>query len=528
MALTLNQQIQLLQAAGIPVTTSKPKSGSWVEWAPGIYTVNQSGNLNDPYHGLTAQQYQLAASITDPYLNPQALNQQLQQAGVPAAAPVGTPPASTVAAGQPAPAGGVLPIVPPAALGGFTPFTPTGQTPGGAGVADPYQPFGAGFGTDYGLDPTQDPNFAFGSGSTAPPAAQPGAAEQPTIAASAVVAAPSAPPFGPGTLVYGTDPTGTVNRLYTQTPAGSAGFGALQPVPQGVTVPAGVTRPTTLATAGQAQTAGGTAAQQTALGTLKQTLDTYGLGSLANWAWGEIVAGKSEQQVLLDLMQRPEFKGRFPGIQARADAGLPAISPGDYVNYENQATQMMRAAGLPSGFWDSPADFTHLISSDVSLNELSKRLDLGTQAAYQVPADVRAALARDYGVGAGQLAAFFLDDKTAEPLLARDFTAAQIGGAAYRTGYGSTKSEDERLTDLGVTAGQAQQGFNQLTLQRQLFSSLPGENTTGISRENQLGATFAGDTQSQEQIVKRSQARQAAFAGGGGFSQGGIGQAQGA
>jgi hypothetical protein len=258
---------------------------------------------------------------------------------------------------------------------------------------------------------------------------------------------------------------------------------------------------------------------QNALTDLKSVLNTYGLGDMADWAWGEIVAGKSEQQVLLDLMKTPQFKARFPAIDARAKAGLPPISPGDYVNYENQATQMMRAAGLPSGFWDSPADFTHLLSSDVSISELSQRLNLASQAAYQVPADVRASLARDYGVGPGQLAAFFLDDKTALPLIQRDFTAAQIGGAAYRTGYGSTKTEDERLTDLGVNPGQAQQGFNQLTLQRQLFSSLPGENTTGISRDDQLGATFAGDAAAQQKVVRRAQERVAVFSQGGGFTQ---------
>lgn len=292
---------------------------------------------------------------------------------------------------------------------------------------------------------------------------------------------------------------------------------ATSAVPGALNASQGVAGPSPASATGSATT--GTADQQGALASLQQVLNSYGLGSMASWAWNEIVAGKSQDQILLDLMQTPQFKDRFPAIGERAAAGLPPISPADYVNYENQATQIMRAAGLPSGFWDSPSDFTHLIASDVSISELQQRVGLATQAAYQVPSDVRAVLARDYGVGSGQLAAFFLDDKTALPLIQRDFTAAQIGGAAYRTGYGSTKTQDETLTDLGVTADQAQQGFSQLVQQRQLFSSLPGENTTGISRDDQLAAMFGGNATDQQVIQQRAAQRAAVFNAGGAYGQ---------
>lgn len=532
MALTVAQQIQLLQAAGVPVTTTKPTSGNWVEWAPGIYTVNPSDNPNDPRHGLTAQQYNLAAAIVNPNLNTAALTQELQQAGVPLAgtALVGSPtqvapgtPTTGASGHHPVP-GGVQPG-PSSTLTGPI-FAPSPAVAGTSGVADPNQPFGAGFGTDYGLDPSQDPNFAFGSGSTAPPPAtqQPSPSPTPTSYPPGTILASPGGQLASSPVITQVGPDGQP-VIYVQ----GNGFGAFKgtnTLPKGTTVPANVTQPTVIGTTGQASTGAtaGSQGQQNALASIQQVLNTYGLGSLANWAWGEIVAGKSQDQIILDLYQTPEFKARFPAIASRQASGLPAISPADYLNYENQATQLFRAAGLPSGFWDSPSDFTNLIGADVSINELSQRLNLATQAAYQVPADVRATLQRDYGVGSGQLAAFFLDPNQAEPLIQRDFTAAQIGGAAYRTGYGSTKSEDEMLTDLGVTPGQAQSGFNQLTQQRQLFSSLPGENTTGIGRDEQLQATFGGNALDQEQIVRRSKQRQAVFEQGGataaGFAQG--------
>lgn len=405
-------------------------------------------------------------------------------------------------------------------------FTPT-QLPG----ADPNQPFGQGFGTDYGLNLNQ-PNGFTETGPANPQTtgipAQ-GTAKTPNDQGSAtgvqqVLGSPGGvrQPDQPSTPGYpGPRPAGPGGitaqpALSTGPPSVATGGAAAPPAPSGgSTAPTGSTGGSGGGSGGLGS--GGTSDQRNALATLTQILQQYGLGSLASWAWNEIVQGASEPQILLDMMNTPEFKQRFPAIAARQKAGLPPISPGDYVNYEAQATQMMRAAGLPAGFWDSPSDFTSLISSDVSLNELQQRVQLASQAAFQVPGDVRAVLQRDYGITAGDLAANFLDPKQAEPVLQRKFTAAQIGGAAWRTGYGSTRSEDEYLTDLGVSATQAQQGFNQLTGQRQLFSSLPGENTTGIGRDQQLGAEFAGNASDQEAITRRANQRVGVFSGGGGF-----------
>jgi hypothetical protein len=145
----------------------------------------------------------------------------------------------------------------------------------------------------------------------------------------------------------------------------------------------GVVNPNTAAAGG---TTGGTASptgtkdQKDAYADLVNILGDYGLASLAPWAWNEILQGASETQVLLDMRDTPEFKTAFPEIELRKQAGLPAISPGEIVNYRNLATQYMRAAGLPAGFWDSNSDFTNLIASDVSLNELQQRIGLAARS----------------------------------------------------------------------------------------------------------------------------------------------------
>lgn len=262
-----------------------------------------------------------------------------------------------------------------------------------------------------------------------------------------------------------------------------------------------------------------TAAQRDALALIKQTLAQYGLpDSLADWAWSEIVAGKGNAEIMLDLQQRPEFKTRFPAIDGRRAKGLPALSPGEYVAYENTATQMFRAAGLPQGFYDSPDDFTKFLSADVSVKELSDRVDLAKQAAYQAPEEVRTALRTQFGLGSGDMAAWFLDPDRAAPLLQRTYSAATIAGASTRTGYQTSAEQDFRLTDLGVTADQAQAGFNALGRQRGLFDPLLGHHETQITVDEQLGAAFGGNVEDDRRIEKRRQDRVAEFGGGGSYA----------
>lgn len=273
-------------------------------------------------------------------------------------------------------------------------------------------------------------------------------------------------------------------------------------------------------------------ANRDSLATIKNVLSQYGLDSLSDFAWQEIVSGRSGNEVLQDLRETPQFKQRFPAIDARQKAGLPPLSPGDYVSYENTATQYMRDAGLPPGFYDSPEDFTKFLSNDMSLKELSERVTTAKDAAYNAPTEVRSALRGQFGVGDGDLAAFFLDPDRAQPLLQRTYNAAQVAGAGTRTGYDVSTDQDYRLTDLGVTAQQAQTGFSTLQHSQELFNPLTGHaNERKITSDEQLGATFGGNATAADQIEKRRQQRQSEFQDGGAFAAGntgvtGLGSAQ--
>lgn len=261
--------------------------------------------------------------------------------------------------------------------------------------------------------------------------------------------------------------------------------------------------------------------------TVKSFLDQYGLGNLANWAWGVYAQSGGGQTgmdaIIAELPDTPSFKARFPAYEKLAKEGR-AMSVNDMLNYEQSAHQIMHSAGIPAGFYDTPDELAQFMLHDVSVAELEARVKDAQSAMISAPQDVRDQLDRLYGVDQGHLTAFFLDPTKAEPILAQKYTAAQIASQASRANVAQLdQAQAEQLAKLGVTDAQAQQGFGQLGTQRGLFEAqAAGEGTIGI--DQQLGAVFGGDTAAQLEFQKRAAARKAQFGESSGFGvgQGGV------
>lgn len=263
---------------------------------------------------------------------------------------------------------------------------------------------------------------------------------------------------------------------------------------------------------------------------LNSVLEDYGLGGLGSSVQKWLVEGLSEAEITQRMRDTTEFKTRFAGIEARKKAGLPAISPGEYVAYERNAAQLMRAAGLPAGFYDSPDDFTAFLTKDVSIAELGDRVTLAANAAFKMPKEDRDALAA-WGMGPGDLTAFWLDPDRAQPMLEKRYAAAQLAGSAKRASWGDLDVDNaERLAGLGVTAPQAEEGFGKLVESKELFTSLDrGEDEIG--QTEQLGAAFEGNANARRRIEQRARRRTSTFQGGGGYASSqeglvGLGDAQ--
>jgi len=251
---------------------------------------------------------------------------------------------------------------------------------------------------------------------------------------------------------------------------------------------------------------------------IQQILADYGLpASLADWAWEKIVNGDSADQVALDLRSTPEYQTRFPAIAAREAAGLPALSATEYIAYENAATQLLRSVGLPPGFYDDKADFTALLSNDVSISELGDRISTeGYQKVVSAPPEVRDAFGQFFGVqGDSALAAFFLDPSKATPVLQKMATQADIAGRAQLAGgLNVTADRAGELADIGITGLQAEQAAANVAEQAPLFAESVSESQDLTAEKEGLDAALG--IAGAASVKARQLQRVSAFSGGGG------------
>jgi hypothetical protein len=93
-----------------------------------------------------------------------------------------------------------------------------------------------------------------------------------------------------------------------------------------------------------------------------------------------------------------------------------------------------------------------------------------------------------------------------EPVLLQQATAAQIGGASAQSGFGMVSSQEAtRLAQMGVNFSQAQQGFQKLASESELYKGLPGQAETPLTSEQLSEAQFGGDVAAQRVLQRQAQ-----------------------
>lgn len=252
------------------------------------------------------------------------------------------------------------------------------------------------------------------------------------------------------------------------------------------------------------------------------TLADYGLEELSDFAWEAIQRGDPVSKILLDLRETQPYKDRFPGIVQRREAGLPPIRESEYIEYEERAKALMRGANLPVGFYDENEDIGKLIGTNVSLQQLSQRVQEGYQQVAEAPEEVRRAFSEFFGVnGDSALAAFFLDPERAESFLAEATETAQVGGTALRFGLEVTQERASRIRSTGTSQAGLEQALRQTNRVRSLFNETAGEKVDFTAEREGLDAFLnIGDPFAEERIRSRLEARNAAFQGQAGAGQG--------
>jgi len=264
-----------------------------------------------------------------------------------------------------------------------------------------------------------------------------------------------------------------------------------------------------------------TGADRDAYVALTNVFDSYGLGTLAPKIFDYIKNGYSADTISILLQNTDEYKQRFSGNEARKSAGLPVLSPSEYLATEASYRQVMESAGLPSGFYDQPSDFTTWIGKNVSPTEIQSRVDLATQATTLSNPSYRQAL-NQMGISDSQLTSYFLDPTRALPSLQKSAATAAIGAEALQQGLTFDTQYADQLATSGITQATAQQGYAQIADTLGKYQSLADIYGGSYSQRTAENAAFLGDAQAVQQQRNLSQREQANFSGATGTAQLGL------
>ena len=255
---------------------------------------------------------------------------------------------------------------------------------------------------------------------------------------------------------------------------------------------------------------------------LKSMFDSYGLGSLAPDIVNYLQNGYSADTIGVLLQSTTAYKKRFAANEARVKKGLPALSPQEYLATETAYRQVMRAAGLPSGFYDKNDDFQKFLENDVSPQEIQSRVTQASNFIESASAEQKALFSQWYTKG--DMVAYALDPQRAAPLVGKAFTTAQIGGEATAHGLGIDQKMAETLAEKGVTADQASQGFGviQSTLGNdQKLAAMSGDTITGYDAMREVFLNDASVANRRDRLASQERAR---FGGSSAVGSGSLGK----
>lgn len=259
---------------------------------------------------------------------------------------------------------------------------------------------------------------------------------------------------------------------------------------------------------------------------LANQLRAIGLGALftvradgtpSGWLWEQFQAGvDTEAELMAAIQQTDVFRNRFGVIieqQRRAAAGQPGIvmTPGEVLEYEARVSQVMRAGGLPTWFYDQPQDLHTLILNDMSVAEVEQRVAQGFEYVDNAPPEVRAKFEEFYGVAQGDaaLAAYVLDPTRTTAQLERATRTAYASGMAQRFDLALGRLAAERIADQPRTEAGIVEGLTQVAAQAGLFEASPFEQNTITAEDQGVRSVFEGDAEATRDIERRAVSRRA-------------------
>ena len=250
----------------------------------------------------------------------------------------------------------------------------------------------------------------------------------------------------------------------------------------------------------------------------------YGLETLAGFINRRIMADVSEEMLLLELYDQPEYQLRFPGMKALR-AKNKTITEKEYIDDEKAFIQTARFFDVPIGFYDSADDFGKLIGNLVSPKEYQERLQIGQDFARAMNPAARNQLQEFYNVGEGAITAFVLDADRALPLIQKQAKAAQFVGFGRDKGFkleGMTAAQAEQIAGTEayskLSSLQMEQALGQAAQLRQTQSRLTGIEGEVYDEQEALKAVIEGSPEAMLASQQRAKREGARFGGASGIT----------
>lgn len=235
-----------------------------------------------------------------------------------------------------------------------------------------------------------------------------------------------------------------------------------------------------------------------------------GLASLAPKIVEYVQQGYGTDTILLLLQDTQEYKDRFKGNQMREAAGLPVLTPGQYLQVEAGYRQALQAAGMPSGFYDSPSDFHDFIAKDVAPEEIAERANRARRVADTIDPLQRRVLSDRLGITHGDLAAYYLDTDKALGVLEKSIQETLLGAERERAGFGFDDAAAASLFSQGVSVEQAREGYGAIAEIFPTFEKLgeiEGEEFTVSDLEAEVFGSSGEAASERKRLASQERAR---------------------
>jgi hypothetical protein len=264
------------------------------------------------------------------------------------------------------------------------------------------------------------------------------------------------------------------------------------------------------------------AERKSAYDLLYQEFNNLGIGGLVPELKTLIEEGVSPAEFTLRLRASKAYENRFAANKQRIAKGLRALSEAEYIGLEDQFQDVMRRYGLPESYYargdmGKQVGFEQLIANDVSNVELEDRISTAQRRVLNANPEVTQALKQFYpDISNGEILAYTLDPKNAIEQIKRKITAAEIGGAAVRSGLTTNVADAEYLQRYGVTKETAEQGYGTIAggLQRgSQLASMYGESPYTQATAEQEVFNVPGAQEARKQRQKITGLEKATFGG---------------